>query len=156
MAKPASDSTDVACRTGLLQWQRFWVPRTGGVIDLSDGGFLVDPTSPYAGRNSHGALHLKALTILHGLFDFPLLLQPQLALEQSDATIWWLGLGLIVAGIATLAAARIVYLARRSQTTIYNSFTHGMRFQNHAWRATGIIAVILFIAGLPILGLVKG
>jgi RsiW-degrading membrane proteinase PrsW (M82 family) len=95
-------------------------------------------------------------TILHGLFDFPLLLQPQLALEQSDAAIWWLGLGLIVVGIATLAAARIVYLARKSQTTIHNSFTHGTRFQNHPWRATGIIAVILFIAGLPILGLVKG
>jgi hypothetical protein len=26
-----------------FQWQRFWVPRTGS-IDLSDGGFLMDPT----------------------------------------------------------------------------------------------------------------
>jgi hypothetical protein len=29
----------------LFQWQRFWVPRTGS-IDLSDGGFLADPTHP--------------------------------------------------------------------------------------------------------------
>jgi len=28
----------------IYNWQRFWVPRTG-TIDLSDGGFLVDPTS---------------------------------------------------------------------------------------------------------------
>jgi predicted NACHT family NTPase len=28
-----------------FQWQRFWVPRTGS-IDLSDGGFLTDPTHP--------------------------------------------------------------------------------------------------------------
>jgi hypothetical protein len=28
----------------IYNWQRFWVPRTG-TINLSDGGFLVDPTS---------------------------------------------------------------------------------------------------------------
>ena len=31
----------------MFRWQQFWVPRTG-TIDLSDGGFLVDPTSPYS------------------------------------------------------------------------------------------------------------
>jgi hypothetical protein len=61
MTKPTSDRTGAASGTHLLQWQRFWVPRTGGVIDLSDGGFLVDPTFHYAGRNSHGALQLEAL-----------------------------------------------------------------------------------------------
>jgi hypothetical protein len=30
-----------------FNWQRFWVPRTG-TIDLSDGGFLVDPTNLYS------------------------------------------------------------------------------------------------------------
>jgi hypothetical protein len=49
-------------------------------------------------------------TILHGLFDFPLLLQPQLALEQSDAAIWWLGLGLIVAGTRTLPSYLLLIL----------------------------------------------
>jgi hypothetical protein len=34
----------------MFKWQRFWVPRTG-TIDLSDGGFLIDPTNPlWAGR----------------------------------------------------------------------------------------------------------
>ena len=31
----------------VFRWQRFWVPRTAS-IDLSDGGFLVDPTLPFA------------------------------------------------------------------------------------------------------------
>src|SRR5262245_13837999 len=61
MTKPTSGRIGAASGTHLLQWQRFWVPRTGGVIDLSDGGFLVDPTSHYAGRNSLGALQLEAL-----------------------------------------------------------------------------------------------
>ncbi len=29
------------------QWKRFWCPRDGGVIDLSDNGFLSDPESDY-------------------------------------------------------------------------------------------------------------
>ena len=91
-------------------------------------------------------------TVLHGLFDFPLLLQPQLALAQSDKTAWWLGLGLVVAGFVTFVAARIVYFARRSQTVIHNSFTHGKRFQNHSWRVTGVVGITLFLAGLPLLG----
>lgn len=34
----------------MFEWQRFWVPRTG-TIDLSDGGFLIDPTNPlWVGR----------------------------------------------------------------------------------------------------------
>lgn len=36
----------------LYDWQRFWVARTG-MLDLSDGGFLADPTSPL--RRSHPA-----------------------------------------------------------------------------------------------------
>jgi hypothetical protein len=32
-------------------WQRFWVSRTDA-IDLSDGGFFVDPTQPYSSRNA--------------------------------------------------------------------------------------------------------
>src|SRR5712672_2978044 len=30
--------------TPLYNWQRFWIPRTG-TVDLSDGGFLADPTT---------------------------------------------------------------------------------------------------------------
>src|SRR5438067_97981 len=41
-----------------VQWQRFWVPRTGS-IDLSDGGFLVDPTRPFASNSQ--ALQLAEL-----------------------------------------------------------------------------------------------
>jgi hypothetical protein len=61
MTKTASDRAGAASGTHLLEWQRFWVPRTGEVIDLSDGGFLVDPTSHDTSRNLHGALQLEAL-----------------------------------------------------------------------------------------------
>jgi RsiW-degrading membrane proteinase PrsW (M82 family) len=91
-------------------------------------------------------------TALHGLFDFPLVLQARLAVTQSDAAIWWLGLGAVVAGLVTLVAARIVYRARRSQTVVHNSFTHGERFRNHPWRMTGLAAIVLFLIELPILG----
>src|SRR5580692_4115557 len=36
----------------VYDWQRFWVARTG-MLDLSDGGFLADPTSWL--RRSHPA-----------------------------------------------------------------------------------------------------
>jgi predicted NACHT family NTPase len=42
-----------------FQWQRFWVPRTGS-IDLSDGGFLADPTHLFA-SNRTGAQQLAEL-----------------------------------------------------------------------------------------------
>ena len=36
---------------GRIEWERFWVSRTGN-IDLSDNGFMVDPTAPYTSRAS--------------------------------------------------------------------------------------------------------
>ena len=41
--------------------QRFWVPRTGGMIDLSDGGFLRDPTGLFARSDAAGARQLREL-----------------------------------------------------------------------------------------------
>jgi hypothetical protein len=41
--------------------QRFWVPRTGGMIDLSDGGFLRDPTGLFARSDAAGARQLQEL-----------------------------------------------------------------------------------------------
>jgi RsiW-degrading membrane proteinase PrsW (M82 family) len=94
-------------------------------------------------------------TVLHGLFDFPLLLQPQLARAESNTAIWWLGLGVVVAGLVTLVAAQIVYRARKSQTIVRNSFTHGERFRNHPWRMTSMVGIILFLVELPILGWIR-
>jgi RsiW-degrading membrane proteinase PrsW (M82 family) len=91
-------------------------------------------------------------TVLHGLFDFPLLLQRQLAAVESAATGWWLMLGFIVCGLVTLIATRIIYKARRSQAPVHNSFTHSERFQTHPWRVTGIVGLVLFLAALPLLG----
>jgi RsiW-degrading membrane proteinase PrsW (M82 family) len=91
-------------------------------------------------------------TVLHGLFDFPLLLQRQLAAVESAATGWWLMLGFIVCGLVTLIATRIIYKTRRSQAPVHNSFTHSERFQNHPWRVTWIVGLVLFLAGLPLLG----
>lgn len=94
-------------------------------------------------------------TVLHGLFDFPLVLQARLAAAPSDAAVWWLGFGAVIAGLVTLVAARIVYRARRSQTVVHNSFTHGERFRNHPWRMTGLAAIVLFLIELPMLGWVR-
>ena len=91
-------------------------------------------------------------TVLHGLFDFPLLLQRQLAATESNAVAWWLLLGVVVCGLVTLIAARIVYRARRSQAPVHNSFTHSERFQSHPWRITWIVGLVLFLAALPLLG----
>jgi hypothetical protein len=48
-------------------WPRFWVPRDG-VIDLSDGGFLRDPTDWLAGPQSPMPLaalqHWRSLALL--------------------------------------------------------------------------------------------
>jgi RsiW-degrading membrane proteinase PrsW (M82 family) len=91
-------------------------------------------------------------TVLHGLFDFPLLLQRQLAAVESPTTAWWLMLGFIVCGGVTLIATRIIYKARRSQAPVHNSFTHSERFQRHPWRVTWIVGLVLFLASLPLLG----
>jgi hypothetical protein len=50
----------------IYQWTRFWVP-LGGVIDLSDGGFLHDPTGWLAGPQSPvtlAALQHRSLALL--------------------------------------------------------------------------------------------
>jgi RsiW-degrading membrane proteinase PrsW (M82 family) len=91
-------------------------------------------------------------TVLHGLFDFPLLLQRQLAATESNAVAWWLMLGVVVCGLLTLVAARIIYKARRSQAPVHNSFTHSERFKSHPWRITWIVGLVLFLAALPLLG----
>jgi hypothetical protein len=50
-------------------WQRFWVPQ-GGIIDLSDGGFLVDPTDKTAWYSNQKLYtlselqHYRALALL--------------------------------------------------------------------------------------------
>jgi hypothetical protein len=50
-------------------WQRFWVPREGS-IDLSDGGFLHDPQSQFAGylhyplKTLSELQHFRALALL--------------------------------------------------------------------------------------------
>jgi predicted NACHT family NTPase len=43
---PSQPPTSAGVSSGrpIYDWQRFWVPRTG-TVDLSDGGFLADPTS---------------------------------------------------------------------------------------------------------------
>jgi RsiW-degrading membrane proteinase PrsW (M82 family) len=91
-------------------------------------------------------------TALHGLFDFPLLLLQRQVLGQSDNVVLLLAIGIIVAGLASVVAARIIYRARRSQAISPNSFTTGHRFQNHPWHLTSLIGIVLFLITLPILG----
>jgi protease PrsW len=91
-------------------------------------------------------------TALHGLFDFPLLLLQRQALGQSEYAILLLAVGIVVAGLASVLAARIIYRARRSQAISPNSFTTGHRFQHHPWHLTSLIGIILFLIALPILG----
>lgn len=91
-------------------------------------------------------------TVLHGLFDFPLLLLHRQVLGQSDNVILLLAIGIIVAGIASVVAAFIIYRARRSQANSLNSFTTGHRFQSHPWHLTSLISIALFLIALAILG----
>jgi RsiW-degrading membrane proteinase PrsW (M82 family) len=91
-------------------------------------------------------------TALHGLFDLPLLLLQRQVLGQSDNVVLLLAIGIIVAGLASVVAARIIYRARRSQAISPNSFTTGHRFQNHPWHLTSLIGIVLFLITLPILG----
>jgi RsiW-degrading membrane proteinase PrsW (M82 family) len=91
-------------------------------------------------------------TVLHGLFDFPLLLLQQRALGQSEHAILLLAIGIVVAGLASMTAALIIYRARRSQALSPNSFSTGHRFQNHQWHLTSLIGIVLFLITLPILG----
>jgi RsiW-degrading membrane proteinase PrsW (M82 family) len=93
--------------------------------------------------------------ILHGLFDFSLMLQQRLELSQNYQVAMMMAVGIIVAGLATVVAARIIYLARKSQAVSPNSFTTGHRFQNHPWHLTGLGAIVLFLVALPVLGFVR-
>jgi len=109
-------------------------------------------------RRSHG-FRIKSYftgwgiaTALHGLFDLPLLLLRRQVLGQSDNVVLLLAIGIIVAGLASVVAARIIYRARRSQAISPNSFTTGHRFQNHPWHLTSLIGIVLFLITLPILG----
>jgi len=59
--------------TDRIDWERFWVSRTGNV-DLSDNGFMVDPTSPYPRKRllrrpflHSGERHLNASRLLNVL-----------------------------------------------------------------------------------------
>jgi len=54
-----------------FQWQRFWLPRTGS-IDLSDGGFLTDPTHPLRS----GGIGARQLAELAGYRALVLLGEP--------------------------------------------------------------------------------
>jgi RsiW-degrading membrane proteinase PrsW (M82 family) len=91
-------------------------------------------------------------TVLHGLFDFPLLLLQRQVFGQSGNVGLLLAIGIIVAGIASVVAAHIIYRARKSQATSPNSFTAGHRFQRHSWHLTSLISIVLFLIALPILG----
>lgn len=94
-------------------------------------------------------------TALHGLFDFPLLLLQRQIPGQSDDIVLLLTIGVIMAGLASLIAARFIYRARRSQAVSPNSFATGHRFQNHSWRLTSLIGIVLFLITLPILGFAR-
>jgi RsiW-degrading membrane proteinase PrsW (M82 family) len=91
-------------------------------------------------------------TFLHGLFDFPLLLLQRQVLGQSDNVVLLLAIGIIVAAIASVVAACVIYRARRSQAISPNSFTAGHRFQSHPWHLTSLIGIALFLIVLTILG----
>jgi hypothetical protein len=58
--------------TPTYAWQRFWVPRDG-VIDLSDGGFLLDPEREFA---RYSAQRLATLTELQHFRALALLGEP--------------------------------------------------------------------------------
>jgi len=90
--------------------------------------------------------------ILHGMFDFPLLLQQRLGLGQNDQTVLLMAIGIVAAGLASVVAARIIYLARKSQAVSPNSFATGHRFQSHPWHLTSLAAIVLFLVALPLFG----
>src|SRR5476651_715401 len=91
-------------------------------------------------------------TALHGLFDFPAFLLQRQTLGQSDNVVLLLAFGIVMAALASVVAAHIIYRARRSQAIAPNSFTTGNRFQHHRWHLTGLIGIILFLIALPLLG----
>jgi protease PrsW len=91
-------------------------------------------------------------TALHGLFDFPAFLLQRQTLGQSDHVVLLLAFGIVMAALASVVAAHIIYRARRSQAIAPNSFTTGNRFQHHRWHLTGLIGIILFLIALPLLG----
>jgi hypothetical protein len=64
-SEPPSD-VPVSSITPNYTWERFWIARTG-TIDLSDGGFLTDPTNPQLHSNASTPLPLT------GLADYPAL-----------------------------------------------------------------------------------
>jgi RsiW-degrading membrane proteinase PrsW (M82 family) len=91
-------------------------------------------------------------TALHGLFDFPLMLQQQPGLSQNDHEILLLAFGIVMASVATGVAARIIYRISRSHAASSNCFTTGHRYQNHPWHLTSLFGVVLFLVALPLLG----
>ena len=60
MTYTSSDHATVQPARPEFRWQRFWVPRTG-TIDLSDGGFLHDPTQLFAPSGAGSARQLCEL-----------------------------------------------------------------------------------------------
>jgi RsiW-degrading membrane proteinase PrsW (M82 family) len=98
------------------------------------------------------AIGLGVVTVLHGLFDFPLFVQQRLGSSQDDYAIMWPVIGMAMAGLVCVTAASIIYRARKSQATAPNSFTVGRRFQNHQWHVTALICIALFLIALPLLG----
>jgi RsiW-degrading membrane proteinase PrsW (M82 family) len=89
---------------------------------------------------------------LHGMFDFPILLQQRLGPGQNAKTVLLMAIGIVAAGLASVVAARIIYLARRSQAVSPNSFATGHRFQHHPWHLTSLAAIVLFLIALPLMG----
>lgn len=90
---------------------------------------------------------------LHGLFDFPLILQQQEASQSGQNFI--LSASVVVAAIASGLAARIVYKLRKSAATSPNSFAKQQRFRNHPWHLTGLAGITLFLVALPFFGWVQ-
>ena len=91
-------------------------------------------------------------TALHGLFDFPVMLQQRLGPDEGDLAILLLTSGVVLAGLASVVAARIIYRVRKSQAISPNSFTAGHRFNSHPWHVTSLVGIALFLLALPILG----
>jgi len=135
----------------------FTVP-VHGALGIIIGIYVTGARFGDRRRHSHGFrirsyfIGWGIATVLHGLFDFPLLLLQRQVLGQSDNVVLLLAIGIIVAGVASVVAAHIIYRARRSQAISPNSFTTGHRFQNHPWHLTSFIGIIIFLIALPVFG----
>jgi protease PrsW len=129
-----------------------------GALGIIIGIYVGRARLASARQRSHGLQIKSYLTgwgiavLLHGMFDFSLMLQQRLESGENGQVALMMAIGIIVAGLAAIVAARIIYLARRSQAVSPNSFTTGHRFRNHPWHLTGLAAIVLFLIVLPILG----